>query len=83
MEELINVYLRSDVEKKAVEVWGSLENLNREKDKRRVDYERQKQAVFKLKKTLRDYHKRVEQMENPLIEDHYVHKFFSLLFIDY
>lgn len=84
MEELINVYLRSDVEKKAVEVWGSLENLNREKDKRRVDYERQKQAVFKLKKTLRDYHKRVEQMENPLIEDHYVHKLFLLLlFIDY
>lgn len=71
-EELISVYLRSEVEKKAIEVWGSIENLNREKDKRRTDYERQKQAVFKLKKSLRDYHKRIEQLENPLTDNQYV-----------
>lgn len=79
-EELISVYLRSEVEKKCVEVWGSIENLNREKDKRRVDYERQKQAVFNLKKSLRDYHKRIEQLENPLTDNQYVKKNSNKLF---
>lgn len=71
-EELISVYLRSEVEKKAVEVWGSVENLNREKDKRRAEYDRHKQAVFRLKKSLRDYHKRIEELENPLTDNQYV-----------
>ena len=71
-EELISVYLRSDVEKKAVEVWGTLETLNKEKEKRHIEYESQRQAVFNLKKTLRNYSKRVEQLENPLSENKYV-----------
>lgn len=70
--ELMNVYLRSEVEKKAISVWGSLENLKKEKEKRRIEYERQKQAVFNLKKTLRDYHNRIEQLENPLTDKQYV-----------
>lgn len=66
------MYLRSEVEKKAIEVWGSIETLNKEKEKRRVEYDRQKQAVFNLKKSLRDYHKRIEQLENPLTDNQYV-----------
>lgn len=31
--ELISLYLRSDVEAKALAVWGSLENINKEKEK--------------------------------------------------
>jgi predicted RNase H-like nuclease (RuvC/YqgF family) len=60
------------VEAKAVKVWGSMENLLKEKEKRRLDYERQKQAVFNLKKSLRDYHNRIEQLENPLADNQYV-----------
>jgi len=71
-EELINVYLRSDVEAKALEIWGSLELLNQEKVKRKLEYERQRQQVFNLKKSLKDYHNRIEQLENPFRENKFV-----------
>lgn len=70
-EELINVYLRSDVEAKALSIWGSLENIAREKDKRRNEYESRRQAVFNLKKTLRDYQNKIDSLENPLNEHKY------------
>ena len=72
IEELINVYLRSDVEAKALEVWGSMELINQEKIKRKQEYERMRLQVFNLKKSLKDYHNRIEQMENPFRENNYV-----------
>ena len=71
-EELITVYLRSDIEKRAIEVWGSLESLAKEKEKRRLEYEQRQRDLFNLKKSLRDYRDRVEQLENPLNENSYV-----------
>ncbi|CAF0711664.1 unnamed protein product [Brachionus calyciflorus] len=69
--ELINVYLRSEVEAKALSIWGSLENLEKEKEKKKRDFDRQRQAVFNLKKSLRDYHNRIEELENPLTDKQY------------
>jgi zinc transporter 9 len=60
------VYLRSDVEAKAISIWGSLENIAREKEKRRQEYEQRRQAIFNLKKTLRDYQNKIDSLENPL-----------------
>jgi zinc transporter 9 len=70
-ESLITVYLRSDVEKKAIEIWGSLENIQKEKDKRKKEFYLKRKALFHLKKTLRDYKNRIEQLENPLAENSY------------
>jgi zinc transporter 9 len=70
-ENLITVYLRSDVEKKAIEVWGSVQNIQREKDKRKQEYDQKRKALFNLKKTLRTYRNRIEQLENPLAENTY------------
>lgn len=77
-QELITVFLRSEVEAKAINVWGSIEDLNREKEKRRIEYEKRRQDVFKLKKSLRDYHNRIDQLENPFNEKQYVIKFLVL-----
>lgn len=71
-QELITVYLRSDVEKKAIAVWGSLEAIEKEMEKRQNDYDQHRQVVFNLKKSLRAYRKRVEQLENPYSEAKYV-----------
>ena len=75
-EELITVYLRSDLERKSLETWGSLENLNKEKEKRKNDIENRRRYLFNLKKTLRLYKDRIEQLENPLAENTYVNFFF-------
>jgi solute carrier family 30 (zinc transporter), member 9 len=69
--DLITVYLRSDVEKVAMSVWGSMETLNKEKEKRKAEYDRIKKDVFNLKKTLRDYQNRTERLENPYLENRY------------
>ncbi len=58
--------MRSDVEAKAISIWGSLENIAREKEKRRQEYEQRRQAIFNLKKTLRDYQNKIDSLENPL-----------------
>ena len=73
-DELISVYLRRDVMQKAISVWGSLANLEKEKDKRRLEYEERRKAVFHLKKSLRDYHNRIEQLEDPYSDTKYVNK---------
>ena len=73
--ELINVYLKLDVEAKAIIVWGSLDNIAKEKEKRRNEYDQHRQAVFNLKKTLRDYQNKVENLENPFSENQYVNIF--------
>ncbi len=63
--------MRSDVEAKAVTVWGSLENINKEKEKRKIEYEKKRQDAFILKKSLRDYQNRIDQLENPYAENRY------------
>ena len=79
---MINVYLRQDIVEKAISVWGSLENLNKEKEKRRIEYEERRKAVFHLKKSLRDYHNRIEQLENPYNDKQYVTHYCFLFIID-
>lgn len=69
---MINVYLRSEVEAKAISIWGSMENIQKEQEKRKKEYDKQRQTVFILKKSLRDYHNRVEQLENPFTDKQYV-----------
>lgn len=71
-DNLINVYLRSDIEKKAIEIWGSMDALNKEKEKRKIEIEKRRRYLFNLKKTLRTYHDRIEQLENPLAENLFV-----------
>ncbi len=78
-DELMNVYLRRDVMQKAISVWGSLASLEKEKEKRRYEYEERRKAVFHLKKSLRDYHNRIEQLENPYTDKQYVTFFNSNL----
>ncbi|XP_071511620.1 proton-coupled zinc antiporter SLC30A9, mitochondrial-like [Diadema antillarum] len=49
------VYLRSDVEQKAIEVWGSMEALQLEKKKRKEREAIYKEHLFLLKRAMREY----------------------------
>ncbi len=71
-EDLINVYLLSVVEAKALKIWGSYEKLNFEKEKRKLEYEKRRQQVFNLKKSLRDYQNKLDHLENAYNENQYV-----------
>ncbi|KAF8791416.1 proton-coupled zinc antiporter SLC30A9, mitochondrial-like [Argiope bruennichi] len=51
----IQVYLRRDVEQKAIEVWGSEEALQRELKKRKEDEEQYRNNIFHVKKILKEY----------------------------
>ncbi|XP_035682161.1 zinc transporter 9-like [Branchiostoma floridae] len=51
------VYLRADVEQKAIEVWGSMAALQREMQKREKNSDAQKQYTFRYKKALKEYRK--------------------------
>ncbi|XP_063955122.1 proton-coupled zinc antiporter SLC30A9, mitochondrial-like isoform X2 [Lytechinus pictus] len=54
-ERNMMVYLRSDVEQKAIEVWGSMEALEMEKKKRRDREAVYKEHLFLLKRAMREY----------------------------
>ncbi|KAI0979618.1 hypothetical protein GJ496_003295 [Pomphorhynchus laevis] len=55
----IKVFLRADVEAKALEIWGSLQNLQDKFARRkRSGYFSENQDFVKLKKALRDYQKK-------------------------
>ena len=71
-DEKINVYLKQDVETKAIKIWGSLENIAKEKERQRREYDIHRQQVFMLKKTLKDYQKKIDNLENPFNENRYV-----------
>ncbi|CAF3521050.1 unnamed protein product [Rotaria sordida] len=62
--EMLTVYRRSDVEKRAFEVWGSPEMLNKEKAKRAKARQKEYEAIFSLKKSLKEYQKRLLVLEN-------------------
>lgn len=58
-EPPITVYWRKDVESKAIEVWGSKENLLRECLKREIERKKYQQNVFTVKRRLRDYRREI------------------------
>ncbi|EDV98389.1 GH22699 [Drosophila grimshawi] len=58
-EPPMTVYWRRDVEAKALEVWGSRENIVRERLKREVERKQYQQNVFTVKRRLRDYRREV------------------------
>ncbi|XP_055906308.1 proton-coupled zinc antiporter SLC30A9, mitochondrial [Eupeodes corollae] len=58
-EPPITVYWRKDVEAKAIEVWGSKENLLREILKREIERKRYQQNIFTVKRRLRDYRREI------------------------
>lgn len=58
-EPPITVYWRKDVETKAIEVWGSRENLLRECLKREIEKKTHQQNVFTVKRRLRDYRREI------------------------
>lgn len=58
-EPPITVYWRKDVESKAIEVWGSRENLLRECLKREIEKKTHQQNVFTVKRRLRDYRREI------------------------
>lgn len=51
----ISVYLRRDVELKALEVWGSQEALQRELKKRLEEDKKYRDSIFRVKKILKEY----------------------------
>ncbi|CAF3614174.1 unnamed protein product [Rotaria sp. Silwood1] len=61
---MLTVYRRGDVEKRAHEVWGSQENLNKEKAKRTKALRDEDEAKFGLKKAIKEYQKRLILIEN-------------------
>jgi zinc transporter 9 len=62
--QMLTVYRRGDVEKRAYEIWGSPEMLNKEKLKRTKTRQDEYEALFSLKKSLKEYQKRLSLLEN-------------------
>lgn len=60
-EPPISVYWRKDVEAKALEVWGSKENLMKELLNRELERKFYVQSVFSNKRRLRDYRRELNQ----------------------
>ncbi|CAF0984454.1 unnamed protein product [Adineta steineri] len=61
---MLTVYRRGDVEKRAYEVWGSPEMLSKEKAKRAKNRQDEYEPVFSLKKSVKEYQKRLSLLEN-------------------
>ncbi|RZC38739.1 zinc transporter 9 [Asbolus verrucosus] len=54
-EPPITVYWRKDVEAKALSIWGSRDNLQKELIKRDIERKKYQQNIFTVKRRLRDY----------------------------
>ncbi|UJR31293.1 hypothetical protein I4U23_018791 [Adineta vaga] len=67
--QMLTVYRRADVEKRAYEVWGSPEMLNKEKGKRIRTRQQEYEAIFSLKKSVKEYHKRLIMLENAPLDN--------------
>lgn len=63
-EPPITVYWRKDVEAKAIEVWGTRENLLKECLKREIEKKRHQQNIFTVKRRLRDYRREIGSRTN-------------------
>ncbi|XP_020797763.1 LOW QUALITY PROTEIN: zinc transporter 9 [Drosophila serrata] len=68
-EPPMTVYWRRDVEAKAVEVWGSKDNLLRERLKREVERKQYQQNLFTVKRRLRDYRREMGSRTKVMIDD--------------
>ncbi|XP_071550139.1 proton-coupled zinc antiporter SLC30A9, mitochondrial isoform X3 [Panulirus ornatus] len=66
-EPPITVYWRKDVEAKALQVWGSLEDLDKERIKREKELKRYQQTdIFNIKKILKDYRRDQRTVPEPV-----------------
>jgi len=63
-EAPITVYWRKDVETKAIEIWGSRENLLKECLKRELGKKQLQQNAFTMKRRLRDYRREMGARTN-------------------
>ena len=63
-EPPITVYWRKDVEIKAIEVWGSRENLLKQCLKREIEMKQIQQNAFTMKRRLRDYRREMGSRTN-------------------
>lgn len=63
-EAPITVYWRKDVETKAIEIWGSRENLLKECLKRELEKKQHQQNAFTMKRRLRDYRREMGARTN-------------------
>lgn len=63
-ENPIIVYWRKDVEEKAIEIWGSRENLLKECLKREIEKKQHQQNAFTMKRRLRDYRREMGARTN-------------------
>ncbi|KAK4296232.1 hypothetical protein Pmani_031261 [Petrolisthes manimaculis] len=66
-EPPITVYWRRDVEAKAIQVWGSLEALDKERKKREKEIRRYRQNIFNIKKLLREVRRDQRTTPDPLV----------------
>ncbi|KAH8292585.1 hypothetical protein KR018_009709 [Drosophila ironensis] len=69
-EPPMTVYWRRDVEAKALEVWGSKENLLRERLKREVERKQYQQNLFTVKRRLRDYRREMGVRTKVMADTH-------------
>lgn len=67
-EPPINVYLRRDIETRALQVWQSWENLEKERRKRDALEEANNQSILSVKKLLKEY-KRINDPERKRREE--------------
>uniref|UniRef100_A0A1Y1L5P5 Proton-coupled zinc antiporter SLC30A9, mitochondrial n=2 Tax=Photinus pyralis TaxID=7054 RepID=A0A1Y1L5P5_PHOPY len=63
-EPPITVYWRKDVEAKALELWGSKENLAKEVLKRDIERKKYQQDIFTVKRRLRDFRRELGKPTN-------------------
>lgn len=71
-EPSITVYLRKDVEAKALQVWNNFENLHKEMQKRKAKADLYKENLLNVKKILKDY----KRLNDPSIKikEEYLYK---------
>ncbi|CAF0824221.1 unnamed protein product [Adineta steineri] len=67
--QMLTVYRRGDVEKRAYEVWGSPDMLHKEKIKRTKVRQEEYEAIFDLKKSLKEYQKRLSLLQNAPLDN--------------
>lgn len=67
-EPPITVYWRKDVEAKALEIWGTRENLQKEQLKRDIERKKYQQNIFTVKRRLRDFRREMGKSSD-FIED--------------
>ncbi|XP_057671234.1 proton-coupled zinc antiporter SLC30A9, mitochondrial [Diorhabda carinulata] len=68
-EPPITVYWRKDVEAKALEIWGTRENLQKEQLKRDIERKKYQQNIFTVKRRLRDFRREMGKSSDVIEDD--------------